>query len=153
MKKNQQNKDINSLSSVNNDKAAFVFMTGMLIACVCLIAGIVFLFNANSSKGEQGSTSSDSRILENGKQEIYVTARGGYSPSRIFAKADKDTTLKVTTKNTFDCSSAFTIPSLKINKNLPVTGVTEFNIPPQKPGTKLDAACTMGMYSFTIEFS
>ena len=90
--------------------------------------------------------------VEDGKQIVSITAKGGYAPRLSKAKADMPTTLRVATKGTFDCSSALSIPALKYQENLPPTGVTEIELPPQKAGTKFEGLCAMGMYRFEIAF-
>jgi plastocyanin domain-containing protein len=56
------------------------------------------------------------------------------------------------TTGTFDCSSTLNIPSLNYQKNLPATGVTEIEIPPQPAGSTIEGLCGMGMYKFEIAF-
>ena len=90
---------------------------------------------------------------ENGVQIIHVLARGGYTANRISAQAGKTTKLEIETKGTYDCSSSFTIPSLGYRTQLPATGKTLVDIPSQEKGTKLTAACSMGMYSFDVMFN
>jgi plastocyanin domain-containing protein len=85
-------------------------------------------------------------------QVININAKGGYYPRAVEAKANMESTLAIITKNTFDCSSALIIPKLGIEKNLPVSGKTEFKIPPQAPGTVIEGACSMYMYTFQIKF-
>lgn len=106
--------------------------------------------------GSPRSTNTDNQqqiIIEDGTQILELTARGGYSPSILNAKADTPTVLRVITKNTFDCSSALTIPSLNIARNLPVNGQTDIQIPNQKAGNEILVTCSMGMYSSTIKFN
>jgi len=76
----------------------------------------------------------------------------GYSPNRLTAPAGQPIQLVLVTKNTQSCSRAFVIPSLNIQKNLPATGETVLNIPPQKAGSSLHFTCSMGMYSGVIQF-
>lgn len=90
--------------------------------------------------------------MENGMQVIKITAKGGYAPSDSIAKADTPTVLHVTTRGTFDCSSALVIPAIGYRANLTPTGVTKIEIPPQKSGTTLQGTCSMGMYNFEINF-
>lgn len=92
-------------------------------------------------------------VIEDGTQILELTARGGYFPSILNAMAETPTVLRVITKNTFDCSSALTIPSLNIAKNLPVNGQTDIQIPNQKAGSEILVTCSMGMYSSTIKFN
>ena len=90
--------------------------------------------------------------VENGKQIVSITAKGGYSPRLSKAKADMPTILKVETTGTFDCSSALNLPSINYRKNLPQSGVTEIELPPQKAGSTFEGLCSMGMYGFNIVF-
>lgn len=123
---------------------------GIIIVILVIFAWGFFIFlNKSQSSSPQNSnvvsTSGDKQIID-------LTAKGGYSPKFIEADANKETILRVSTNNTFDCSSAFTIPSLGINKILPANGKTEFNIPAQSSDSEIDGTCSMGMYSFKIKF-
>lgn len=116
-----------------------------------------FLYIKYGSLGKTVESSSTKLSLEGkidstGKQIIEIEARGGYSPEEIIAKADVETVLRVNTRNTFDCSSAITIPKLNIQRNLPVTGSTDFDIGVHQKGEKLSGSCSMGMYGFVINF-
>ena len=89
---------------------------------------------------------------EDGKQIVTISAKGGYSPRVTEAKADMPTLLRVETQGTFDCSSVLSLPSMKYQKNLPPSGVTEVELPPQKAGSTFEGLCGMGMYRFEIAF-
>ena len=89
---------------------------------------------------------------EDGKQIVTISAKGGYSPRVTEAKADMPTLLRVETQGTFDCSSVLSLPSMKYQKNLPPSGVTEVELPPQKAGSTFEGLCGMGMYRFEIVF-
>lgn len=75
----------------------------------------------------------------------------GYEPRILKAKANSPTQLILVTNNTYSCSRAFVIPSLKIQEVLEETGTKTINIPPQKPGF-LKFTCSMGMYTGNILF-
>ena len=90
--------------------------------------------------------------MEIGSQLITILARGGYSPQESTARAGVPSTLRLVTKNTYDCSRALILPSLRVQKILPATGTTDFTIPAQKTGTKFYGICSMGMYAFMITF-
>lgn len=89
---------------------------------------------------------------ENGKQIVMITAKGGYFPRVTEAKAGMPTILRIETKGTFDCSSALALPAMNYRKNLPPSGVTEVELPPQKSGSTFEGLCSMGMYRFAIAF-
>jgi sulfite exporter TauE/SafE len=76
----------------------------------------------------------------------------GYSPDVIHAKAGVPITLELITNNIYSCSRAFVIPSLRIEKILPKTGVETISLPAQEAGKKLQFSCSMGMYTGVIIF-
>jgi plastocyanin domain-containing protein len=127
-------------------------LNNIVIASVILLATIGFLLMLSNISSSQLNTNVNAVSISGDKQIIDVIAKGGYSPSVITAEANKETILRVNTNNTFDCSSALTIPKLGIQKNLPVTGETEIVLGSQKPGTEIEGTCSMGMYSFKIKF-
>ena len=126
---------------------------GISITLGMILIGGVFVLTRSSASSE-GSPEGDVQNVHiaDGKQVIDISAKGGYTPKNTTAKADMPTVLKVATNGTFDCSSAVAIPSLGYNKNLPPSGVTEIEVPPQKAGTKLQGLCAMGMYNFSVNF-
>lgn len=123
---------------------------------ILFIGVILFIFNNinNSTPSAQDKpNANNSPVIEGDKQILDLTAKYGYAPSVINAKANLPAILKVKTSTTFDCSSAFTIPSLNIRKNLPPTGITEIEIPAQESGSVINGTCSMGMYNFKINFN
>jgi len=123
----------------------------LLIGSIAFFAGALYLAAGNSTANTAPSQSNVSVI--NNQQVVEIFAKGGYTPRVTLAKAGLATTLKVSTRGTFDCSSSLVIPALNYRANLRPTGVTEVPIPPQAPGTVLRGLCGMGMYSFQIKFS
>ncbi|OGI71193.1 hypothetical protein A3B84_01530 [Candidatus Nomurabacteria bacterium RIFCSPHIGHO2_02_FULL_35_13] len=120
-----------------------------VLAAIILITGAVFL-TGNSNR--QNDSINNVNIVD-GKQIIEINAKGGYFPGVTKAQANLPTVIKVNTKGTFDCSSALVIPSLNYRKNLPLSGETVIDVPPQKPGARLQGLCAMGMYNFSIDFN
>lgn len=118
-----------------------------IIATAIVISGVILVMRQNEPSNAKAAVR-----IENGIQIIEIKAKGGYSPRTIEAQANIPTTLSVATANTFDCSSALYIPSINYRKSLPVSGVTTIDLPPQDPGTRFQGMCSMGMYSFTIDF-
>ncbi|MDQ5962259.1 MAG: hypothetical protein QG653_66 [Patescibacteria group bacterium] len=90
-------------------------------------------------------------VMEDGKQIINLFAKGGYQPRVSIAKAGVPTILRVTTSNTFDCSSALRIPSLKIAKNLQYSGSVDIDLGSPEAGA-IDGLCSMAMYRFQLQF-
>lgn len=124
-----------------------------------LIIGSAFIVGAFLLSGEKTVTPTTDTVQalnnvteENGKQIVTISAKGGYLPRISEAKADMPTTLQIETNGTFDCSSVLSIPSLDYQKNLPPTGITEVDIPPQPAGSTFEGLCGMGMYRFEIAF-
>lgn len=121
-----------------------------IVLIVIIVGALIFI--AISNKPTQANATGSATVTGN-TQVINMTAKVGYSPNVISAKANTNTTLRVATNNTFDCSSNLRIPSLNINKLLPASGNTDIALGSQAPGTEIDGTCSMGMYSFKIKFS
>lgn len=123
-----------------------------IIGASILIAGAIVL-SGQKSDTSVATVPVDNVSISEGKQVVEIGVKGGYSPRRSVAKADTPTILRMKTNGTFDCSSALTIPSINYQKNLPPSGVTDVELPPQKAGTTLQGLCSMGMYSFEVAFN
>lgn len=125
------------------------------IIVVGLVAGfVVFLINRPASR----SVSPPAELVQNieirdGVQYVTINARGGYFPRTSSAKANMPTKLVVKTDRTFDCSAALVIRSIGYQKILPQTGEEVIDIGQPASGTYLHGICSMGMYSFTVNFS
>ncbi len=113
-----------------------------------LITGTVALFSFTGA----GSSTGSETVFEQGKQVIVITVKEGYAPKVITAKAGIPTILRLETKNTLDCSAALLLPQLKLRKFLPITGTTDIPLTPDQATGVLHGVCTMGMYSFNINF-
>ena len=118
------------------------------ILAVAVVAGGAMLVISGASNSS--SQTVDNVSMVGGKQIITISAKGGYSPRLTNAKAGVPTVIKMNTQGTFDCSSAIVIPSLGYRSNLPPSGETLIDVPPQNAGTALQGLCSMGMYSFSI---
>lgn len=125
----------------------FIGLCCVFVISLLLISGFVLMKKTNNSSPDSSTVSS-----ENNTQIINLIAKTGYSPKNISAKAGIDTTLKINTKNTYDCSSSIKIPDLNFAQVLPANGTTNVEIPAQTSGTKIKGLCEMGMYSFVISF-
>lgn len=125
----------------------------ILIISVVTISLLFLIFLSSQNNSENSNLSnSNSVVVEDSKQIINIKAKNGYSPYIIEAKANVDSILRVNTNNTFDCSLALRIPTLNVDQMLPITGNTDFNIPSQESGNVINGTCSMGMYSFKINF-
>ncbi len=124
-----------------------------VVAAVLVIGGtLVFVSTSVSQQAAKPAAPVNNVSVVDGKQIIDLTAKGGYSPLESVAKAGIPTILRVSTKGTFDCSSAIRIPSMDISMNLPASGVTEIDLGSPQLGT-LQGTCGMGMYPFAIDFT
>lgn len=126
----------------------------ILVAAV-LIGGAIMLAGRSNDSGSTttGQEATDNVSIVDGKQIITINAKGGYSPKVTTAKAGIPTVIKVDTQGTFDCSSALTIPSIGYRANLPPSGETAIDVPPQQTGTSMKGLCAMGMYNFAVKFN
>lgn len=121
----------------------------VIAAVIVSVVGVILLTRGGTEAGDAPRMNVSSVA---GEQIIEIRAKGGFSPRDVTAKADTATTLKIKTSATFDCSSSLTIPKLGYQTNLPPSGETVIDVPPQKAGSTLTGLCSMGMYSFTIRF-
>lgn len=126
----------------------------MIIASVILVGFFVLLGLVSASPKQNGAitgTTSTNQTSDSGEQILEITAKGGYKPSEMTAKAGQPILLRVNTKSTYDCSASFTIPKFGINQILPADGITDFKIPAQTAGTEIQGSCSMRMYFFKIK--
>lgn len=127
-------------------------ITSILVA-VFLIGGALYLGNKGNSGAGSNTPSRSNVSIVNGKQIIEIDAKGGYSPRVTEAQAGIPTVIKMNTRGTFDCSSALVIRELNYQTNLPPSGTTEIEVPPQEAGSTFDGLCAMGMYNFRVNFN
>lgn len=120
-----------------------------IIIGVMVIGGAIML-----SRGDTDAVPAvqNNVSIVDGVQIITIDAKGGYTPEESLAQANMPTVITMNTRGTFDCSSALVIPSIRYWKNLPPSGETRIEVPPQKEGTTLRGLCSMGMYNFSVTF-
>lgn len=123
-----------------------------IIIVAILIGGAIMLARGDKNSRNIGMRNADNVSVVDGKQIITINAKGGYSPRMTIARADVPTVIKIDTQGTFDCSSAVRIPSLGYHNNLPPSGETIIDVPPQKAGATVRGLCAMAMYNFTVDF-
>jgi uncharacterized protein len=131
------------------------------VAVVVLVLGLVTLDNALNLLGSPYSLTNFSQRFTTAGQAVamepadILTLRAedyGYTPQRLVAQAGVPIRLDVVTENTYSCARDFVIPSLRFYTLLPPTGVVPVDIPPQKSGTVMYFACSMGMFTGQIVF-
>lgn len=117
-----------------------------------VLIGWAFWFTSLTPSVEDQGAAVPAATIVDGKQFIDITAKGGYSPRVITAKAGMPTTLRVSTDGTFDCSASVVIPKLSYQKVLRPTGTEEIAISAEQAQGTLQGLCGMGMYNFQIKF-
>ncbi len=130
--------------------------TALSIIIVGLVIGIGIVFMGGSKEKNTNANISSSSPTQNieikdGIQYVTIDAKGGYLPRVSTAKAGIPTKLIVKTNGTYDCSSSLSIRAIDYQKILPQTGEEVIDIGIQKVGP-FQGTCSMGMYSFTINF-
>ena len=131
-----------------NKIALSIISLGFVIAIIIMFSSDTKINSADISldKAVQDTKTKD------GIQYITISARGGYSPRVSQAVAGIPTKLIVKTNATYDCSAALMIRSIGYRKILPQTGETIIDIGTFKTGEIFKGTCSMGMYSFQINF-
>jgi Cu+-exporting ATPase len=112
-----------------------------------LIGGAIMLASSD------GMASTANVSVVDGKQIVEVTAKGRYSPKLTAAKAGMPTILRMKTTGTYDCTAALRVPSLRYEKMLPPSGMTDIELSAQEAGATVQGVCAMGMYSFKVQFN
>jgi plastocyanin domain-containing protein len=124
---------------------------------IALAVGIILIGGAFwlvSTKHQEGSVDTEipTATIVDGNQYVDITAKGGYSPRIVIAKAGVKTVLRITTNGTFDCSASVVIPKLSYQKFLQSSGIAEIPITSEQATGTLQGLCSMGMYSFQVRF-
>ena len=119
-----------------------------IVVSVLLVSG-AFWLAARSSGASQGSATA---TIVDGVQYVDISAKGGYSPRIVTAKAGMPTVLRMKTRGTFDCSASLVIPALSYQKFLQPSGTEEISITAEQAQGTLQGLCSMGMYNFQIQF-
>lgn len=126
-----------------------------IVVAVLLVGGTLILTSGkgpNDGSAPAPGAPGGNVIVADGRQTVTIDAKGGYAPRETAARAGLPTTIVMKTRGTFDCSSALVIPALRYRANLPPTGETRVEVPPQQAGSVLRGTCAMGMYGFSIRF-
>jgi len=101
-----------------------------------------------------GGTKGEARNVEirDGVQYVTINAKSGYFPEISTAKAGVPTKLIVKTNGTYDCSASLVVRAANFQKILPQTGETEIDLGTPVAGVPIQGLCSMGMYSFEVNF-
>ncbi len=124
----------------------------ILAITLAITVGIVSLGASKSRNNTETGGSVQNVQVRDGVQYITITAKGGYSPRVSTAQAGIPTKLIVKTNGTYDCSAALVIRSVGFRKILPQTGEEMIDLGIPQEGQPLQGICSMGMYSFKVNF-
>lgn len=130
------------------NKTVLIIITSALVIGI----GIVLLGQSKNTSDFSGEESVQNVEIRDGIQYVTINARGGYSPRISTAEANIPTKLIVKTNGTYDCSLALVIRSIDYQKILPQTGEEIIDLGTPQSG-KLQGLCSMGMYSFIVNFN
>jgi plastocyanin domain-containing protein len=125
---------------------------GGIVSGFAFVGLVILLFGGAGNSGLDSMSAGNNVSIVDGVQIVEIKAKGGYSPRRSVAKAGVPTTLRMKTSGTFDCSGALVIPAINYQDNLPMSGNTDISLPAQSAGKTIQGFCSMGMYSFEIDF-
>ncbi|MBM3710108.1 MAG: hypothetical protein FJW61_06785 [Actinobacteria bacterium] len=141
------------------NKTGKFFLLFMSLSLIFFIASSTIFIasctrNPSVTAKQAGKDDSVNEIDLNGKQLIEVVAKsGGYYPKSIDAKASVPSMLRIKSENAYSCERAFVIPQIRVSAILPINGITDIEIGTFDAGTRLIGTCSMGMYSFVINFN
>ena len=128
--------------------------TASIIVIIVLVLGIgIVVLGSSKFKSNSSSVSVPNTEIKDGVQYVTIKARGGYSPRVSSAQAGIPTKLVVKTSGSYDCSSSLVIHSIGFKKILAQTGEEIIDLGVPKAGQSIEGLCSMGMYSFVINFS
>ncbi len=127
--------------------------TASIIIVIGLIIALAIVFVGSTGPDSGGGIAEGENIeIKDGTQFITINAKGGYSPRITEAEAGIPSKLVVKTDGTFDCSLSLVIRSLGFQKILAQTGEELIDIGTPKAGESIQGLCSMGMYSFRVNF-
>lgn len=121
------------------------------LAISAVLIGWAFWVASPRSGADTGVAIPSATIID-GVQIVDISAKGGYSPRVVTAKAGVPTILRINTSGTFDCSASVVIPKLSYQKFLQPSGTEDIAISAEQARGTLQGLCSMGMYGFQIKF-
>lgn len=122
------------------------------LAFSLVLIGWAFWLVSPKSDIVGGGATPPTALIVDGRQFIDISAKGGYSPRVVVAKAGIPTILRMSTSGTFDCSASLIIPKLSYQKFLQPSGTEDILISAEQARGTLQGLCSMGMYNFKITF-
>lgn len=127
--------------------------SALIIITLALVLSIGIIFSGSGSKNNPGNGAVQNSEIRDGIQYVTINAQGGYYPRVSEAKAGIPTKLVVKTDGTYDCSLSLIIRSLNFKKILPPAGEEIIDAGTPVAGQKIQGVCSMGMYSFQVQFN
>lgn len=120
-------------------------LAGLPFSLDSLVTNVVCTVSFCSTTG----TTTNKDVPTNNNPTITIGS-AGYAPNVLYVKAGQPVTIHLINSTGANCDQAFTIPSLNIQKVVPLgtSGTVSF-IAPTTP-TKIAFMCSMGMYQGTI---
>src|SRR3989344_7407585 len=97
-----------------------------------LIIGMIWFVSGRVGASDDLAGGASTVSIVGGKQIIDITAKGGYSPRVVLARAGMPTTLRVKPNGTLDCSASLVIPKLSYQKFLQPSGTEEIAVSPEQ---------------------
>lgn len=130
-----------------------------LVIIVSILYFIMHNFSNDISLVQQSDVKKEIEVkdgnnvsVENGVQFVSVIVKDGYSPKKTIAQGGLPTIFSMKTDRTYDCSTSLVIKALNVKRVLPSTDVTFIDAGVPKSGDQIQGVCSMGMYSFSVEF-
>jgi plastocyanin domain-containing protein len=133
-----------------NKNALLIIFLGFIIGLGIIFIGNLRWGNDVNNKKEENTNNIE---IKDGVQYITINVKGGYFPKISNAKSGIPTKLIMKTNGYYDCSLSLVIKSIGYRKVLPTKGEEIIDIGTPLPGAPFLGVCSMGMYSFSVNFN
>lgn len=127
-------------------KTASIFLASLLLGALALGCG---KSNDASPSSAQPASTAPVEVATGRVVEVKVTDKG-FEPKVIEAKKGETISLKITRSTSSECLKAMTIPSLKIEKDLPLNQTVIVNVKAENEGP-IVFQCWMAMFKGEID--
>lgn len=126
-----------------------LFALSTLVTVSCLLGCGKADATAAPAAAQSGQAAAPAEAATGRVVEIKVTDKG-FEPSTVEAKKGETVSLKFVRSTTSECLKAISVPSLKINRDLPMNTPVIVNVPADKEG-KIVFQCWMAMVKGEID--
>ncbi len=127
-------------------KTPSIFVASLLLGALALGCG---KSNDASPSSAQPASTAPVEVATGRVVEVKVTDKG-FEPKVIEAKKGETISLKITRSTSSECLKAMTIPSLKIEKDLPLNQTVIVNVKAENEGP-IVFQCWMAMFKGEID--